>query len=40
MKIKLELEVDTESQHDTEILERIILLVEEIREHIEDQECE
>lgn len=36
MIIKVELEVDTESQHDSEILEQLLLLAEQLKSKIKD----
>ena len=40
MKIKLEVELDTESEQDVEIIERVVALVDELKQLInyEDEE--
>jgi len=40
MKIKLEVEVDTESEQDIKLIEKVVVLVEELRQQInyEDKE--
>jgi len=40
MKIKLEVELDTESEQDVEIIEKVVALVDEIKEQLnyEDEE--
>ena len=40
MKIKLEVELDTESEQDVQLIEKVVALVEELREQIdyEDEE--
>ena len=42
MKIKFEVELDTESEQDVQIIEKVVALVEELKEHIsyEDEEWE
>ena len=40
MKIKLEVELDTESEQDVEIIEKVVVLVNELKEQLgyEDEE--
>ena len=40
MKIKLEVELDTESEQDVEIIERVVALVDDLKEQLgyEDEE--
>ena len=40
MKIKVEVEIDTESEQDVELVEKVVVLVEELRQHINYEEDE
>ena len=40
MKIKLELELDTESEQDVEIIEKVVALVDEIKQQLEYEDKE
>jgi len=40
MKIKLEVEVDTESEHDVEMIERVVELVDELKQLLNYEEDE
>ena len=35
MKIELKVELDTESEQDVEIIEKVVALVEELKEHFD-----
>jgi len=42
MKIKLEVELDTESEQDVQLIEKVVALVDELKEQLnyEEAECE
>jgi len=40
MKIKLEVEVDTESEQDVELIEKVVALVNELKEQLNYEEYE
>ena len=40
MKIKLEVELDTESEQDVQIIEKVVALVEELKENFNNEEDE
>jgi len=42
VKIKLEVELDTESEKDIEMIEKVVALVDELKQQLdcEDEECE